>query len=301
MLKIPVRFLTKSLRNLYVLMFFNGFLLASLFYFHMETAYEKSLFLSIKDDINLKIDADDNQDSLVIKTMQTCHFLMGNRASMFNGGTVKGVKADFFGPASVDLMTTRGACGSYAEVLARVLETYDLPIRIAQMKANGTWAAHNIVEVKTDHGWAVLDATFNAYFVRPDSHLASFADVQNDWAYYVKQLPPDYDLSYRFEDVRYTNWTKVPIVMPAIKKALNFFMGAQKADTISMRSYFLDIYAIYFYITLLIYLPLFFVTFGSFVKTKLFPDKDIPLTIRNVIKYLKPRFNNVPFNRMQSS
>jgi hypothetical protein len=284
-----------------VLMFFNGFLLASLFYFHMETAYEKSLFLSIKDDINLKMDADDNQDSLVIKTMQTCHFLMGNRASMFNDGTVKGVKADFFGPASVDLMTTRGACGSYAEVLARVLETYDLPIRIAQMKANGTWAAHNIVEVRTNHGWAVLDATFNAYFVRPDSHLASFADVQNDWAYYSKQLPPDYDLTYRFEDVRYTNWTKVPIVMPAIKKVLNFFMGAQKADTISIRSYFLDIYAIYFYITLLIYLPLFFVTFGSFVKTKLFPDKDIPLTIRNVIKYLKPRFNNVPFNRMQSS
>ncbi len=122
----------------------------------------------------------------------------------------------------------------------------------------------------------VLDPTFNAYFVRPDSHLASFADVKGNWAFYVKQVPAGYDLSYRFEDVRYTNWTKIPILLPGIKAALNFFMGAQKADTISIRSYFLDIYSIYFYITLFLYLPLFLYTFGRFVRTQLFPDKKYP-------------------------
>jgi hypothetical protein len=299
--KLPIRFLKSSFRNLYLLMFLNGFLLASIFYFHIENAYESTLFLSLKDDIDLKRDADDNQDSLVVKAMTTCHAIMGNRASMFSGGAVTGTKADFFGPASVDLMTTRGACGSYSEVLARILQTYNLPVRIAQMKANGVFAAHNIVEVKLDNEWAVLDPTFNAYFVRPDSHLASFADVKGNWAFYSKQVPAGYDLTYRFEDVRYTNWTKIPVLLPGIKAALNFFMGTQKADTISMRSYFLDIYAIYFYLTLFIYLPLFLFTFSRFVRTQVFPDKNIPLTVRNIIKYLKPRFVNMPYNRIQSS
>ncbi len=125
-------------------MFLNGFLLASIFYFHIENAYENDTISFLKEDIDQKRDADDNQDSLVVKAMTTCHDIMGNRAKMFNGGEVTGTKADFFGPASVDLMTTRGACGSYSEVLARILQTYNLPVRIAQMKANAAYSRHII-------------------------------------------------------------------------------------------------------------------------------------------------------------
>ena len=289
-------------KNLYFLMFLNGFLLASLCYFKMEAAYENSLFLSVKNDIDAKIDPDDTQDSIVVKAMHTCNFLMGNRAYMFRDGKdMSTIKADFFQATSVDLMTTKGACGSYSTVLARVLQTYNYHIRIAQMKANGIFAAHNLVEVETGNGWAVLDPTYDLYFVRPDNHLASFEDVKDDWNYYVKQVPKDYDFAYHYEGVRYSNWTKVPILFPAIKKALNFFLGTQKADTFSLRSYLLKVYDISFYITLMLYLPLFMATFGSFVRTKLFRDQNIPVTYHNFIKYLRYRIDNVPFNRMQSS
>lgn len=46
-------------RNLYFLMFLNGFLLASLFYFKMESTYENGLFASIKGSIDNRLDSDD--------------------------------------------------------------------------------------------------------------------------------------------------------------------------------------------------------------------------------------------------
>lgn len=293
--KKPLAFLKKTFKNLYFLMFLNGFLLASLFYFKMEAAYENGLFLSIKSSIDAKIDADDTQDSVVIKAMNACNTLMADRAPTFHyGSNTLGTQGDFFRPASVDLMTAGGACGSYSEVLARILQTYDFPIRIAQMKANGVFAGHNVVEVKTNTGWVVLDPTFNTYFTRPDKHLASFQDVKANWSYYVKQVPSKYDLSYRYEDVRYSNWQKVPVIFPAIKGTLNLLIGKQRADTVSIRTYLLKIYTIYFYLALLLYIPVLLITVKRIIKTQLFPSQDIPFTFTNLIKY--SRFSS----RMQS-
>lgn len=292
----PLNFLRKAFGNLYFLMFLNGFLIASLFYFKMEAAYENGLFLSIKNSIDHKTDANDTEDSVLLKAMDVCHTLMADRGATFQDGASLGPQGDFFHPASVDLMTAGGACGSYSEVLARIMQTYEYPIRIAQMKANGIFAAHNLVEVKTAHGWVILDPTFNAAFTKPDSRLASFDDVKNNWTYYSKQVPPGYDMNYRYEDVRYSNWQKLPVVLPAIKGTLNFLLGKEKADTISMRTWFLKIYTIYFYVALFLCIPVLLFTIKKIVKTKLFPSQNIPLTFSNFIKYSKPRFPN----RMQS-
>ncbi|MHA4808500.1 hypothetical protein ACX0G9_10340 [Flavitalea flava] len=292
----------KPFRNLYFLMFLNGFLLASIFYFKMESTYENGLFLSIKNTINRQLDANDTQDSIVIKAMKECNYLMTDRASTFQYGAAPlGPQADFFHSTAVDLMTTRGACGSYSQVLARILQTYQFPIRIAQMKADGVFAAHNIVEVKTGKDWVVLDPTFNAHFVRPDGKLASFADVKGDWSYYSKQVPPGYDLKYRYEDVRYSNWGKLPFLSPLVKGLFKLFLGSEKIETFSLRTYFLKVYELYFYFTILIYIPVFLFTISQFVKTKLFPARDIPFTFTNLIKYLKPLFGEIiPGKRVQS-
>jgi len=133
-LKKPFNFLKNAFRNLYFLMFLNGFLLASLFYFKMEAAYENGLFASIKTSIDSKVDDNDTQDSIVIKAMNACSMLMTDRAATFKNGGKLGLQSDFFHPASVDLMTAEGACGSYSEVLARILQTYDYPIRIASAR-----------------------------------------------------------------------------------------------------------------------------------------------------------------------
>jgi hypothetical protein len=145
-----------------------------------------------------------------------------------------------------------------------------------------------VLEVNTNTGWAVLDPTFDVYFKKPNAGMASFADVEGNWKYYTSQLPAGYDTSYKYEDVRYTNWEKIPILLPAVKKTLDFLLGEQRAGKISMRTYFLKVYDIYFYLTLLIYIPIFFVTFKRFVKTKVFPKSDIPITFANLVKYAKP-------------
>lgn len=283
-------------RNLYFLTFLNGFMLATLFYFKMEATYERELFAAIRSNVDSKISLKDNQDSIIVQVMHACNTLLSSRSAIFTNQNFDGFKVDLLQPTSIDLMTARGACGSYAMVLARTLENYDFPVRIAQMKANGIFAAHNIVEVETNKGWAVLDPLFNVYFVKPDHSLASFKDVKNNWDYYKTQLPPDYDMNYRYEDVRYSNWEKIPVVLPGIKKLLDLVLGKEKADTISMRTYFLKMYDLYFYILLGLYIPVLIFTIRKLIKTKVFPQPNIPITITNIIKYTKERFSNKQVN-----
>jgi hypothetical protein len=256
--------------NLYFLVFLNGFILASLFYFKMEANYENELFAAIKNSIDKKLTHKDNKDSVVVKIMNTCSSLLGNRSEVFNGAEdIGGLKADFLHPATIDLMTAKGACGSYSLVLARVLQNYHYPVRIVQMKSQGRYAAHNIIEVNVNTQWVVLDPLFDTYFVKPGGvGLASFDDVRNNWDFYKKQLPVDYNEEYVYADARYTNWNKIPFVFPAIKKILDLILGKKRVDTISLRVHFLRMYDLYYYITFILYVPLLVLTVRKLLRKK---------------------------------
>ena len=276
--------------NLYFLTFLNGFLISSLLYFKMESGYENELFSAIQVSVENKVSRADAQDSIVVNAMHACHTLMMNRQAVFGGEAVGGLKASYFHPTSIDLMTANGACGSYALVLARVLQNFHFPIRVAQMKANGVFAAHNIVEVRTNNGWAILDALFDVSFRKPGGGLASFHDVENDWTFYKKQLPAGYDMSYRYEDVRYSNWTKIPVIQPAIKKILDRVLGKQKADTISVRTFFLNPYELFYGVVLFFLVPLVSFTILRLIQTQVAAGRHSNLTLHSMIKYFRERF-----------
>ncbi len=284
----PFRILRQAFRNLYFLMFLNGFLVASLFYFKMESYYEDGLFASIKSTIDSHLDANDNTDSVAVKAMNTCYQLLSNKGSTFTNGNL-GPEADVIHSTAFDLMTTRGACGSYSQVLCRILKTYHIPVRIAQMKAGGYFAAHNVVEAEIGSNWVLLDPTYNLCFRRPDSKLANFNDVHSNWSYYSKQVPSDYNPIYRYEDVRYTNWSKIPVISPAAKSLLSLFIGRERANTFSVRTLFMNTYQVYVYFLVALYIPLLLVTIRGLVKTKIFPSPEIPVTIRNLVKYIRLR------------
>jgi hypothetical protein len=294
MIRNSYRLFRRVFGSLYFLVFINGFLLASLFYFKMEANYENELFDVIQKSINSKIRLNDPKDSILIKIMQTCSDLLGNRAVIFNGSQdLVGFKADFIHPASIDLMTAKGECGSYSLVLARILQNYHYPVRIAQMKAYGRYGAHNIIEANINSQWIVLDPLFDTYFVTPDKkNLASFNDVKNNWDFYSKQLPSGYDNSYKYEDVRYTNWDKIPIILPAFKKILEIVLGKEKTDSISLRVHFLRMYDLYFFISLFIYFPILILTLRNIIKKKLFPRYEMPVTISNIKRYAMPLLEN---------
>ena len=100
-------------------------------------------------------------------------------------------------------------------------------------------------------------------FNRPDGTLASFADVHGNWSWYARQVPDDYGLSYKDEDVRYTNWTKIPVIMPAMKKALSLVLGAERVDSFSLRTHFMNTYMVCFNIILIIEIGLLLATLNT--------------------------------------
>jgi hypothetical protein len=51
-------------------------------------------------------------------------------------------------------------------------------------------------------------------------------------------------MKYNYAGVRYTNWTKIPVIMPAIKKVLDF-TAPEFASTFSVRRYVLNVYRVY--------------------------------------------------------
>ena len=275
-------------KNLHFLMFLNGFVLASIFYFIMQSKYENGLFAVIKSQIETRIDSDDTHDSVVVKAMHACHDLMSNRASTFENRPVDfGLATTVFHSTQVDLMTTKGACGSYSEVLARIITTFNYPVRIGQMKSGGMWAAHNVVEAYTGTHWVLLDPTYDLAFVKPNNQYASFNDVHNNWAYYSKQCPAGYDPVYKYEDVRYSNWSKLPLIGPLLNKALIAFSGDEYADGISLRVLFIDTYKVYFQLFLLLESLLLLATIRIYIRSRFFPSPNTPITVKNLTKYLK--------------
>ncbi|HMH22389.1 MAG TPA: hypothetical protein VK563_11465 [Puia sp.] len=243
----------------YVLIFIIGFMIALLHQFNQRDSAEKNFFKEIASEISEKRPVP-AEDSSILDALHITNHLLRYRTEIFhkNDGPVRIGGGGYDGSLTGDLMTANGACGSYADVLAELLETMGFRTRIAQMKVGNTWGGHIIDEVQTSKGWVVLDASNDLFFTTPSGRLASFSDVSSNWEYYKTQTPGDYNQDYRYADVRYTNWEKIPVVMPLLKKALTLFVGSQRVNTISIRPMILRKYKVY---CLLLIISLVIVTF----------------------------------------
>jgi hypothetical protein len=181
-------------------------------------------------------------------------------------GERPGFKETFLQSADQYLLGS-DACGSYALVLARLLQQVDRPVRVGQMRCDGRWGCHIFVEAKVDNQWAALDASYGLSFTRPDGRLASAKDVSSDWPYYSKQVPATYDLEYAYQGFRYTNWTKIPIVMPVAYRTLKW-LGVPGVDELSIRTMLLGLYQSYSRILLVPYFVIVLVTIRKFVRRR---------------------------------
>ena len=196
-----------------------------------------------------------NEDSIILDALHLTHRLLAARSEVFstplpntpetNSGTLTG-----------DLMTADGACDSYADVLCETLTTLGFESRIAQMKVNGRFGGHIITETLTSSGWVVLDASSDQSFTTPQGRLASFKEVSANWNYYKQQTGKNYNPDYTYSDVRYTNWDKIPVIMPLIRKALVLTIGSSRTKAISIIPKVLRRYAIYYHLLLSSFLAL---------------------------------------------
>jgi hypothetical protein len=255
--------------NLYFLCFLNGILIASILYFKAESTYEKEVYGAIAKYITRDSIGKHNRDTFFIRALNLANSFEHNRLNVFGGTKLKGIKANVFRPSTMDLLVGNGACGSASVILSRILKSYGFVIRFAQMKVNGKYGGHIVIEVKKDKDWIVMDPLYNLYFKDSLGNLASFETVKNNINYYKKQFPVGYNQDYMFEGVRYTNWNKIKIFGPMAKSILDFFLGKDVADEISLRAYIVRIYEVSYKITVLFFIPIFLFTLWKFCFIKI--------------------------------
>ena len=200
--------------------FFTGLLVASAFYFYTEDSYEVEIFTALKKYTlsNIKPNDQSNLDSIVINATLTTHILEKSRESLFLFLDNKSMKSKYLQPITYDLMTGQGACGSNSYVLGRLLKEFKISTRFAQMIVNGKPGGHIVIEANINNKWVVLDAYFNQVFKDSLGKLATFKMIGDNWDFFKNQLQPNYNINYKYEGVQYSNWNKVPILLPFIKK-----------------------------------------------------------------------------------
>lgn len=239
-----LKFLKQIVTNLYFLLFVTGFLCAAFITCHLQDDYENRVFVALTKSITGNTPNPLPQDQLIKKALNTTYYLLSRRSITFKDGPTGGFLDDFVHPLSADLMTADGACGSYSAILCRLLGTMGFETHFTQMMVNGHYGGHIVAEVKTDHGWVVLDPLYNLVFINPRGLTASFEEVSANWQWFKKQVPENYNFQYRYEGARRTNWDKIPVVMPLVKKSLSCFMAKDKLEHLSLRSYCLRKYEI---------------------------------------------------------
>jgi hypothetical protein len=238
-----LRFVYNSPRYLLIHVLF----LISIAFLVVESQHEDTLYHNIiratKQNVVQQADT-----VFIRKLMVNINSMMYNRLAVFQNTENLSWKNDLFNSVDADLMYGTGACGGFSKVFARSLRLSGYKVRIGQMKANGYYGAHIIVEVflPTIKRWVVIDPLFLLTFASTkDGHWAGFDEIKQNWAHYQQHLPSDYDKQYRYEDVRYTNWEKVPLVGSVGFDLLQKIMGKERAASISIRVLILNKYYSY--------------------------------------------------------
>jgi hypothetical protein len=237
------------------LVFLAGFLLALCIMFKIDADYTEELFDQLGKHILKEAQANqDNREQTVLRAMHTTYGMQReNKKNLFQYSP-QSFKAKYMRSTDLDLLDVSGACGSASMVLARTYMAMNFPTRIGQMYANGHYAGHMVVEVWSNGRWMVLDPLFDQAFYKPDSTLASFKEVQHNFAHYAAQLHKDYPKEYKYQGVRYTNWEKFPLLSPLLKQVMVWHLGQTRTEQFCMRKYFIRFHQVWFYVFLTMFL-----------------------------------------------
>lgn len=151
-----------------------------------------------------------------------------------------------------------GDCGDYAKILSRLLIRAGIKVRLGQMKCDNIWACHIIVEAKINNKWIITDPTYNLIFKNSNNQMTEFNEIKNNFEYFRSQVPSNYNLEYDYDDMRYTNWEKIPIITVSAAKIISFLKPNTKYHDISLKIYLLNIYKVYLVGLIIIYCLLIF-------------------------------------------
>lgn len=247
------------------LAFVHGAVLMAALLMLLMSNYEDELYDRLLDRF---IEPEMSQQEVALSLLHGTHKLLKPRENMFSRGGYHNIRDKFLRSSDIQLIDAQGACGSYSHVLGRLLQRAGFEVRLAQMKCGALWGCHILLEARIEGRFVSLDPLYDLAFVRPDGSLASFNEIGRNWLSYKSQVPESYPKLFAYEDVRYTNWGKIPFLLPSVKKVLTVFR-ADSIETLSIRSWVLNVYKTYLFALLVGYGALLIVSYYVvFIRNK---------------------------------
>ena len=167
---------------------------------------------------------------------------------------------DKFPRTTTSNISKGGGCGYSSMVLADLLKTAGYKVRIASMFCEDTFGCHIFVEAQIDGKFIILDPTYNLTFTDASGTPMGSHEVKENWSLLRKSLPKSYNQNYDYENVQYTNWNKNRFT----KLLYEFSSAILQIDlkNISLRAYLLDVYKIYFYVLISVFIFLTIISFS---------------------------------------
>ena len=252
-----MKFIKKSFLQVYHSprqLLIHALLVISICYLQLESNHETALFQNIVR-VSRAETAGKHDTVLIRHLMVSINKMMHDRNDIFKNTEQLSFKARFMQSVDADLMYGAGACGGFSKVFARALKAAGYNTRIGQMKVNGMYGGHILLEtyINSLHKWVVMDPLFLLVFTNPKGEWASFNEVHDNWGYYKKQIYYNYNYNYNYAGIRYTNWSKVPVLGSLVYNGLVLVKGKEAVNTISVRPYLLDHYRFYKWVLVLVY------------------------------------------------
>jgi len=192
-----------------------------------------------------RIQTQGQTDTVFVKQLMVLiNKMMHDRNDIFQNTEQLTFKDKWIHSVDADLMYGAGSCGGFSKVLARSLKKAGFQVRIGQMLVNHTYGGHILLETYLPalHKWVVMDPLFLLTFTNHQGVWASYQEVHQNWHYYQTQIQTNYNYHYNYAGIRYTNWTKIPVLGNLTYQVLKLVKGNEFAATFSLRPYLLDSY-----------------------------------------------------------
>ena len=219
--------------------------------------YEDHLFDQIVfNTVNNEMSAKSQVKALMNKSNE----LLTNRAKIFESSPTT-LRDIWLRSSDLHLMDGRGQCGSFSFVLNRLLMRAGYSTRIGQMYCAGTPGCHIFTEVKIDGKYIVLDPYFNLSYENNQGELASAQELKENWNFYKKQVPVNYNFDYNYEDYVYTNYKRIPLIGRVLSSPHNNLF-----KELSIRTYLLNLYRSYAIVLMIFYIKILLIKY--FLKKK---------------------------------
>jgi len=228
----------------------NVLLVAVVAFFWVENDFENRLYDAFVAEV---LRPGMSEHEKVVALMQHTHDFLGRRGRALpaaDAAPFRGPKRAWLHSGDLQLLEGNADCGSYATVFVEACQRVGVQARVCQLRTGGQ-SIHVLAEAYVGGRWAAVDPLFGQLFYDREGRPVGLREVISDWAYYKDRSPRSYrNVGHDPEGVLYTNWSRLPPLGPAAKFVLDWTAGREYAETISVRTYFLNTYRVYLVLAL---------------------------------------------------